>query len=91
MELFVEVFDEIHQRIKAAMTAKDRLELRNAAHAGKGASQNSGADQLAAVLQSIEGKAASAPLKELKSLVSQIAPDFDRVRRFVSAFFPQNI
>jgi HPt (histidine-containing phosphotransfer) domain-containing protein len=61
------------------------MELRNAAHAAKGAAQNAAATTLADTLTSLEKSAAKAPLKTLKSLVSDVQIRFAAVQSHVKS------
>jgi CheY-like chemotaxis protein len=85
LTFFVESFDELNQRLQEAIVSKDRMELRNAAHAAKGAAQNAAATTLADTLTSLEKSAAKAPLKTLKSLVSDVQIRFAAVQSHVKS------
>ncbi len=82
---FIESFEDLNQRLQAAVVAKDRVELRNAAHAAKGAAQNAAATKLAETLTSLEHGAAKATLKTLRTLVSDTQVRFAAVRNYVKS------
>ena len=83
LEFFTDCFVELHDRINMALETQDRLELRNAAHAAKGAAQNAAAQVLGATLLRMEKRALEADISELKSLSEDIRIHFNAVQKFV--------
>ena len=85
LEFFTECFGELHQRIAEALTSQDRVELRNAAHAAKGAAQNAGALTLSATLVSLERQALNGELPELEALSLDVNTHFGAVKTYVES------
>ena len=83
LKFFTECFAELHQRIDVALVAEDRIELRDAAHAAKGAAQNAAAVALAETLVTLEHRAMDADLPELQDLSKDVGTHFGAVQKFV--------
>jgi CheY-like chemotaxis protein/HPt (histidine-containing phosphotransfer) domain-containing protein len=88
-DFFIETFPELLETLDAAVAARDRLAIRNAAHAAKGAARNAMATTLAGALSEIEGAAMTARFKTLESGARAAAAAFDAVtvalrRRFAA-------
>lgn len=81
---FIECFDELQQKINIALGSENRIELRNAAHAAKGAAQNAGTTLLGATLYTLEHQALDGEMPDLRLLSEQIKDQFAAVQSFVS-------
>ncbi|MBT6138738.1 MAG: PAS domain S-box protein, partial [Rhodospirillaceae bacterium] len=84
-DLFVSTFPGLQTRIEQAIDNQDRGELREAAHAAKGASRNAGATPLGDILYEIEEGAANLDLADLRDLADQAAKEFGRILKTLEA------
>ena len=71
LSFFVEAYPEVRERLAGALKTRDRIAIRDAAHAAKGAARNACAPALAAVLAEMEAGAAKATFKKLNQQFDQ--------------------
>ena len=83
LEIFVECFDELQERIVGALAAQEWLELSASAHAAKGAARNAGAVALGDVLFRLEKSGPQGSKADLEELVQQVDKLFADVAAFV--------
>ena len=81
---FVETFVELRTRLSDAIGSRDRQQVRNAAHAAKGAAGNAGADCLAAVLAQIEQSAAKGNWARLGRLAGEVDTHFNQIEAWLA-------
>ena len=86
LEFFVECFDELFDNIVTTFASGNRIDLRNAAHAAKGAAQNAGTTVLGATLLKLEKTAPNGEQAELEDLVQSVEIQFAEVGEFVRKF-----
>jgi PAS domain S-box-containing protein len=84
LAFFVESFPEVRDRLAAALAAKDRRAIHDAAHAAKGAARNSCAPALAECFAELEQSAATAPYKRLRQLFELGLSHFAEIERFTA-------
>jgi PAS domain S-box-containing protein len=85
-ESFLEFFPPLLQRARSALDGRDRLSLRDAAHAAKGAARSACVPALAAILLQLEEKALGrTPFARLQALLDDAVTVFDEVRLYLSA------
>jgi len=82
---FVEAFGELRDRLAAASTARDRVALRNTAHAAKGAARNAASPALAAILAEIERGADKEKWPALDRRIRAAEAAFAEIQAFVAA------
>ena len=80
---FTECFVDLYDRMDNAIKAGDRLELRDAAHAAKGAAMNASAIYLGETLLHLEKSAPTAPMADLEQLTKEALTRFGDVQKFV--------
>ena len=88
LTFFVEAYPEVRDRLAEALDRKDRLGIRDAAHAAKGAARNACAPALAEVLAEMEQTAGKASFKKLNQLFSRSLELLAEVTGFVERGAP---
>ena len=83
LQIFVECFDELQERMVGALAGQEWLELASTAHAAKGAARNAGAVQLGDTLFTLEKTAPQGNKPDLEMLVQQVDDLFADVAAFV--------
>jgi PAS domain S-box-containing protein len=87
LDFFVSVFPELLEALAAAVDSRDRIAIRNAAHAARGAARNAMAGRLAEILGEIEAKAATAQFKTLAAQAGMVEDRFAEAARFIRKRF----
>jgi len=80
LDLFIQDSPHLLQSLGIAVSSGDRLELRSAAHALKGAVSNFGARHPQALAAELEEIAKAGDLKEAQRLVDALTLEVDRLR-----------
>ena len=86
LDLFVETFPDLIDRLDAAISAKDAAATRDAAHAAKSAARNAAAQGLGELMDAIESAAEADGVATLKTYAAEARAIFEAAKGQVSGF-----
>jgi HPt (histidine-containing phosphotransfer) domain-containing protein len=84
-DLFVELMPGELENLASAVSARDKVQSRDAAHRFKSAARNAAAGRLSELLQKIENEAPEGAWETFDSDIQQVRDECSRVRAFMRA------